>query len=458
MFTSSKTSQSSQLANAPTVSETADVIVVGAGLAGKAASLHLANAGLKVVCISPAESTRSPVGESLDWSAPELLKALGLPMEYLLETQMATWKRHVTLKMRNGCSEHYIPKSWLSKPPLNIELKTLHLDRSRIDEELLKRTVDAGVTLVHDRVIGIERSGTCISSVRTAKGAIYSASWFIDASGIGASVFAREFKLPRIEHGPAKVAMWNYFPVTDPVEGTTLYMDPSPTEYLDWIWEIPVNPQTVSVGVVSTGELIKSRRDRGLSVDEIYREELAKFPRFDSLMQQQSVGEIDVTSFKCRVHRGVAGPNWLICGEAASMVDPITSNGVTAALRHAAEASSLILTYRSKHRIPLAARVCYGSRILQMAKFFNSGIEKIVYEPPVRNTIGLQKAGTVYTSPAWSMNVVYARLKPMGALKTILLNSILGAFRLLAWLFHRFSSFRTWSNPPASSDQCKSAA
>lgn len=152
------------------------------------------------------------------------------------------------------------------------------------------------------------------------------------------------------------------------------------------------------------------------------------------------------------------GPNWLICGEAASMVDPITSNGVTAALRHAAEASSLILKYRSKYRIPMRARVCYGSRILQMAKFFNSGIEKIVYEPSVRNTIGLQKAGTVYTSPAWSMNVVYARLKSMGARKTVLLNSILGAFRFIAWLFYRFSSFRPRSKAPRSSNQCKSAA
>jgi hypothetical protein len=74
-----------------------------------------------------------------------------------------------------------------------------------------------------------------------------------------------------------------------------------------------------------------------------------------------------------------------------------------------------------------------------MAKFFNSGIEKIVYEPPVRNRIGLQKAGEVYTSPAWSMNVVYARLKPGGMFSTLLLNSMLGVFRLSAWVFYHLS-------------------
>lgn len=438
-----------------TVSESSDAIVVGAGLAGKAASLQLARAGLKVICISPADSSRPPVGESLDWSAPELLKALGLPMEYLLETKMATWKRHVTLQMRDGCSEHYVPTPWLGEPPLNIELKTLHVDRVRLDKELRKRTVDAGVRLVSDKVVGIERGGKRICSVRTTSAAKYSATWFIDASGIGASVFAREFKLRCIEYGPAKVAIWSYFPVVDPVQGTTLYMDPSPTEYLDWVWEIPVNPQSVSVGVVSTGESIRSKRDQGLPVDQIYRQALAKFRRFDALVQQGPAGEMNVTAFKCRAYSDVAGPNWLICGEAASMVDPITSNGVTAALRHAAEASSLILKYRSKQRIPQRARICYSSRILQMARFFNGGIEKIVYEPPVRNHIGLQRAGTVYTSTAWSMNVVYARLRAFGVLKTVPLNLILGSFRLGAWLFYRLSLLKPQSRPPTSSSQYK---
>jgi hypothetical protein len=118
------------------------------------------------------------------------------------------------------------------------------------------------------------------------------------------------------------------------------------------------------------------------------------------------------------------------------MVDPITANGVTAALRHAAEASRLILKYRNAGRLPWHVRLTYSSRILQVAKFFNSGIEKVVYDTPVRNRIGVRTAGTVYTSPAWSMNVVYARLGPQGILSTSLLNLFLGLFRASAWIFH----------------------
>jgi hypothetical protein len=88
----------------------------------------------------------------------------------------------------------------------------------------------------------------------------------------------------------------------------------------------------------------------------------------------------------------------------------------------------------------LSARKAYGSRIVQTAKFFNEGIEKIIYEPVVRNRIGLATAGAVYTSPAWSMNVVYARLSPAGLFSTLLLGATLGLFRISASILYRCCS------------------
>src|SRR5580692_7313548 len=77
--------------------------------------MQLAAAGLRVVCIEPEDAMRQAVGESLDWSAPDLLAALGLPMEGLVNAGLATWKRHVTVKLRDGASEHYVPGAWLAR-------------------------------------------------------------------------------------------------------------------------------------------------------------------------------------------------------------------------------------------------------------------------------------------------------------------------------------------------------
>src|SRR3984885_9723653 len=106
-------------------------------------------------CVAPEESFRPPIGESLDWSAPELLNALGLPMDGLISAQMATWKRHVTVKLRDGTSAHYVPSAWLAGAPFHIELRTLHVDRLLLDRELLKMTLGSGVTLVRDEVVGV---------------------------------------------------------------------------------------------------------------------------------------------------------------------------------------------------------------------------------------------------------------------------------------------------------------
>src|ERR1700727_1972162 len=195
-----------------------DVTVIGGGLAGKAASLHLARAGMKVVCIEPPQGTRPAVGESLDWSAPDLLSKLGLSPAQLIESGIATWKRHVTLKMRDGCDAHYVPSAWLGGFPFHVNLATLHVDRTRLDDEILKLVVDEGVTFVRDRAVELETDDEKICSVRTEGGARISSAWFIDASGIGASLVARKFNLPVLQYGPTKVGMWTYFKVPLQVE------------------------------------------------------------------------------------------------------------------------------------------------------------------------------------------------------------------------------------------------
>jgi menaquinone-9 beta-reductase len=177
------------------------------------------------------------------------------------------------------------------------------------------------VDLVRDKVVRVETTEKKILAVHTAGGVRFS-SWFIDASGFAACFLPRELNLPAIQFGPAKVALWAYFPVTESIEGTTLYMDPVASEYLDWVWEIPISSDVVSVGYVTTGAATKVKRDQGLSVEDIFRQQLMKFPRFEPLLRAGAENTVNVTSYRSRAHAGVAGPNWLVAGEAASMVDP----------------------------------------------------------------------------------------------------------------------------------------
>jgi menaquinone-9 beta-reductase len=414
-----------------------DVTVIGGGLAGMAASIHLSKAGLRVLCIEPDVADTSSVGESLDWSAPGLLKALGLTMEQLIAEKIATYKRHVTLKLGDGCDREYIPGAWLGRPPFNIELRTLHVDRSRLNQLLREMVVSRGVTFLQDRVIEVETSGRRVVAVNTQLGNKVSSPWFIDASGGAACLFARAFRLPAYESGPRKVAIWGYFPVAEPIEGTTLYAEGVKPRYMEWVWEIPINPSTISVGYVAPGETIKTMRQEGQTVNDILTKKLSRFPRFASLLESVPAISPSVTSFVCRMHGRVAGTNWLIAGEAAAMVDPMTANGVTAALRHASEASRILIESRRRQKIPYLKAAMYSRRVLDLAMFFNRGIERVIYESPIRNRIGVLQAGDVYTIPAWSLNSVYSRFRPHGACKTLLFGFLLDVFRGAEYLLYQ---------------------
>ena len=412
---------------------TIDVTVIGAGLAGMAACLHLVKAGLRVQCMQGDVSNSDAVGESLDWSAPALLHALGLPMKDLVDQGIATYKHHVVLKLRDGAEQEYVPGEWLGAPPFNVNLQTIHVDRKQLNQKLRDLVIASGVTLLRDKIVQVKTTGRRVTEIVTASGQRISSPWFLDASGSAASLLPRHFHSPVKEYGPRKVAIWDHFLATQTIAGTTLHTDGAGPRYMEWVWQIPIHPGTISVGYVSTAESVMQKRREGISVQNIFQSQLDHFPGLHALA---AGGSPRTTSFRCRVFTHITGPNWLVIGEAAAMIDPITANGVTAALRQAAEASDLIKRFRHRKALPWLPVALYQFRVLSLAKFFNSSVEKVLYDWPIRNRIGAFRAGDVYTIPAWSLNVIYSRLRPRGWLSTAAFGALVSALRVALHLFH----------------------
>ena len=131
----------------------ADAVVIGGGLAGQSAAIHLARGGLRVICLEPRESfhNHNIVGESLDWSAPQLFAQLGLTMEDLVASGAATFKRHITVTGPDGSQQEYLPGAWLTERPWNVEIRTLHLDRMQVGEQAgLGQVIMIGVPVEPD--------------------------------------------------------------------------------------------------------------------------------------------------------------------------------------------------------------------------------------------------------------------------------------------------------------------
>lgn len=427
----------------PHVIET-DAVVIGAGLSGMAAAIHLARTGFRVICIEQRREIYNIVGESLDWSAPELFASLGLPMEELISTEAATWKRHIRVTRIDSGQKVFLPGAWLTKSPWNVEVRTLHLDRSRTDARLREAAHRLGVNTLNERVADFaildeHNPGTRrILGLRTAQGTFVRASWFIDASGGDASLLGRRFKLSSVAYGPRKVAIWSQLPTDEWAEGTNLYMSGPRGEYMEWIWEIPIRPGFCSIGYIAPGLRVKEQRAAGLETQEILAIQCRRFSRLREIINRAGVLEVNSTSFRCRTYEGVCGTNWVIVGEAASQSDPITGNGVTAALRHAQEATALINRNRDRGSIPSWARAVYNRRVSAVGFYFNSLIEKLFYQPTLRDRLGLFGTARIYTVPAWLLNLIYTRMRPSGSLlRTLAISLLMDTIRMITWAAYR---------------------
>jgi 2-polyprenyl-6-methoxyphenol hydroxylase-like FAD-dependent oxidoreductase len=425
----------------------ADVIVVDGGLSGLATSLRLSKAGFGVVCLEPERHFEHVAGESLDWPTPELLNQLGLTTHDLIQGKVSTFQRQVILKLADDSATEYVPSAWLPKPPMKIELRTLHLDRTRLRPDLQAIALNHGVSTIHDRMASVEHEDDRIISIHTELGRRLSSKWLSDASGAAASTFGRVFHLPCVDFHDRKVTMWTYFNVPETQEGIALYAIAGERQYMNWIWEIPIGPGVISGGCVSPGSDIKRERAQGKTGREIFRRRLLNC--FQSLLRDADVPAPQVAAFTCRVSRRECGPNWIIMGEAASLPDPITGNVVTTAPRHAAEATRVHGNFKNKHGISFWARTVYDLRVCRIGKFFNSLIEKVAYQWPIRDRMGILAAGDACTIPAWSINQIYSRLRPGGMISTLPFCLFLISIRGVAWIFYNLCSlFPAAAQPP----------
>lgn len=407
-----------------------DVAVIGGGLSGLAASIFLRQVGFSVVCIEREPFPHKRVGESLDWSTPRLLEALGVPGCSLIDAEVGVSKQNIKVVPLGGKPWTAAPLSWFRSWPLKWEIRTFHVDRAEMDQRLFERAAALGTVFVWDRATTIEAEGERLTACHTAGGRRITASWFLDSSG-QARVVAKKLGIKKKTFGQPKVCFWTYFWSAPRSEGTTFYGNTVGDDYLAWIWEIPISPRQLSIGCVMPASRVKEQRQKGMSPQDILWEGMAKYPPLAALRTNQVDGEILRCSYQSYVSHTVTGPNWLMMGEAASVPDPLTGNGVTAAFRHAEEACELIRAAQGSTSFSRRQRRAYAARARGMGHAFNHAIERVLYEAPVRRGLGTLAAQTIYTAFGYPINAIYTRMRPQRKYLTRVLQCVLGGF----WIY-----------------------
>lgn len=417
--------------------------VIGAGIAGLTAGIYLREAGLSVVCLDRQRYPHSKVGESLDWSSPWFLQTVGLPSSTLLNDRIATPKAKIAIFEPGTDKWTATPPPSIRRPPLRFETLTLHVDRTALDQRVYERAVALGVDFIWERVAHVERDGDRLNACVTSPGQRVEARWYLDASGT-ARFLARALEIPVVDYGRRKVCFWTYFDGAPLDTGTTFFLD-SLQPYLSWVWDIPISPLRTSVGLVVSADGVQGDRRRGLTNKQILTAALAPYERFRAALASQPDFEVQATSFQPYVTSRVCGTNWMMVGEAASMPDPLTGNGVTSGMRHARWATMAIVRAGSRPEIAAADRRWFSRHVHRLGHAFNSHIERVIYEPPVRRGLGMHAATLVYTLFAFFMNALYTRFDPTGPVAMAIFDGLFVVARVwvATWLtVGRIASWR----------------
>lgn len=329
----------------PEPARPADVAIVGAGPAGSWAAERLARAGARVALFDPSHPREKPCGGGLTGRALELIQSALAPGAVRgVEIGSATFTHGVRSADvdLNGDATGF--------PPLLVAA------RREFDGALLAAATAAGATHHPDRVLGVTRDGGGWT-VTTRTGA-RRARWLIGADGTN-SLVRRQVASP-FARTDLSIAT-GYFVHGTSSRGVTVAFENEPPGYL---WSFP-RPDHLAVGICAQAD----RAGAGDLLARSTRWIECHVPSVRTLRLERYSWPIPSLGERALAAERPAGDRWMLAGDAAGLVDPITREGIFFALRSGEMAAeALIAGAGADERYAARVREEIHSELLRAAR------------------------------------------------------------------------------------------
>jgi 1H-pyrrole-2-carbonyl-[peptidyl-carrier protein] chlorinase len=342
-----------------------DVAIVGGGPGGSTAAAYLAKAGLRVGLFESEHFPREHVGESLVTATTPVLDEIGA----LAKVDRAGFPRKYGAAWTSAVSAE-IPSLGFKVRSHDFRMAdlrfsereqagvhqdyTYHVDPGRFDELLLRHAQSLGAT-VHEgtRVlrVGFTGQGVALTLRQDGRECVVPARMVIDASG-RQTLLGRQLGLKAADPVFDQYAIHTWFEgldrgsfITEPQQRDYIFIHFLPISD-SWVWQIPITGTITSVGVVTQKSRLRAAEGDRESlfwacVDK--RPELGKALReCPRLRPFKTEGDYSYSM------REIIGDRWALIGDAARLVDPIFSSGVSVAMNSARRlAADVIAAARS---------------------------------------------------------------------------------------------------------------
>jgi geranylgeranyl reductase family protein len=306
--------------------ESFDAVVVGAGPGGTTTATLLARQGKSVLVLDRSTFPRDKIcGDGISGKSMDAIRALGLEDQLRNRESLGSWG--VTFSGPYG-DQVSIPFGERTAGKI---APGFVCAREVFDQVLFEACVKSGADVrVECSVTELLRDGAAVTGVRykTAEGDVHEARAPVVVGADGAySVVARELGMDQLDEKHYVAAVRAYF------DGVTGFNDGDFIElhFVDeinpgYFWIFPMANGRANVGV---GMLSSEIKRRDLKLRPMFEQMLAH-PRFahrftNATQTSKTKGWGLPVGSKLRT---MAGDGWLLIGDAASLIDPFTGEGI----------------------------------------------------------------------------------------------------------------------------------
>lgn len=338
-----------------------DVIVIGGALGGAATATLLLRERpeLRVLVVEKSAAFTRRVGEAtVETSAYFLSRVLGLTQylneAHLVKQGMRFWFANDQTRSLEDCSE--IGGAYLAR------VAAYQVDRSTLDEEVLRRACAAGATLLRPasvQTVELKPGGEQEVHVRVGgQVQTHRARWVVDGSGV-AALLARQHGWWRPNRQHPITSVWARWTGVEDWDGLALArkfpkwamachgIRATATNHFVgpgwWAWCIPLKGGDVSVGVVFDERQVQWPQEGALG--DRLKQFLLHHPAAREILQGAQYQNGDVHWRKLLPYSTTvqAGDGFVLVGDAAGFLDPFYSPGMDWLSFSAVRAAELIL-------------------------------------------------------------------------------------------------------------------
>ncbi len=319
-----------------------DVIIMGGGPGGATCATLTARQGRKVLLLEKELFPRHHIGESLVTETYRTFERIGV----LDKLKASPYVRKHSVQFFSSSGKASRPFYFSETNPHESSV-TWQVLRSDFDLMMLDHARENGAevrqgAMVQDVLFEGEKAVGVRVKSREGKTEEIRCNVVVDATGLSA-LLSKKLGLRRPDPHLRKSSVYGYFRGArrdqGNAEGATLIIRTPDAK--GWFWWIPLHDDMASVGLVCSPETLSPKS--GANYAEVFEREIkACEPIGSRLESAEIVGAPRVISdFSYRSSR-MAGPGYILIGDAYGFLDPVFSTGVHLALKSGEMAADAI--------------------------------------------------------------------------------------------------------------------